>query len=263
MEDKWLRAWYEAVFARRSRRQFDGKPAEPRALAKVAEVCDGFRPFGSARAVLVRKAPQKVFKGVVGSYGGVRGAPHCLVMVGPQDAAAEVGYVGQAAVLEATSIGLGTCWVGGLFRPDVAAALVAIGAEERVFAVSPLGRSTPSESLGEKIATTMVKSRSRKTAEEIAPGSVGWPAWAKKGVETARVAPSALNLQPWRFSFGANAITLSTDGKKDPDGIPKRLDCGIAMLHFELGAGAAGVRGTWSPSADHAVAIFSPLHEQH
>lgn len=261
MNDKKLRAWHGAVFTRRSRRRFDGKPAEPWALAKVGEVCDGFHPFGAARVVLVRKAPQEVFKGVVGSYGSVRDAPHCLVMSGPEDAAAEVGYVGQAAVLEATALGLGTCWIGGMFRPDVATSLVALAPGERVFAVSPLGRATQSKSLGEKIATAMVKSQTRKPSEEIAPGSDGWPEWAKKGVEAARMAPSALNIQPWRFTFGADTVTLSTDGKKDSCGIPKRLDCGIAMLHFELGAWMVGMRGTWIPAPDHPVAIFSPVHE--
>jgi nitroreductase len=261
MNEKKLRAWREAVFVRRSCRRFDGRPAEPRALARVDEVCEGFHPFGSARAVLVRKAPRNVFKGVVGSYGSVRDAPHCLVMAGPEGAAAEVGYVGQAAVLEATGLGLGTCWVGGMFRPDVAASLVSLAPGERVFAVSPVGRATTAKSLGEKIATAIVRSRTRRPVEEIAPGSGGWPEWARKAVEAARMAPSALNIQPWRFSFRAGAVTLSTDGKKDPFGIPKRLDCGIAMLHFELGAWAAGMHGTWCPTPDHPVAIFSPGNE--
>ena len=180
---------------------------------------------------------------------------------GPEDAAAEGGYVGQAAVLEATVLGLDTCWVGGMFRPDVAASLISLAPGERVFAVSPVGRATTSKSLGEKIATSIVRSRIRKPVEEIAPGSDGWPEWSRSGVEAARMAPSALNIQPWRFSFGAGAVTLSTDGKKDPHGIPKRLDCGIAMLHFELGAWAAGMRGTWVPTPDHPVAIFSPANE--
>ena len=261
MDDKRMRAWHKAVLARRSRRQFDGRPTEPQALSGVSEVCEGFRPFGSARVVLVRKAPGDVFKGVVGSYGRVRGAPHCLVMAGPEDAAAEVGYVGQAAVLEATARGLGTCWVGGMFRPDVAAALVSLAPGERVFAVSPVGRATRSKSLGEKIATAIVRSQTRKPVEAIAPGSDGWPEWVRRGVEASRMAPSALNRQPWRFSFGPDVVRLSTDGKKDPHGIPKRLDCGIAMLHFELGAWAAGMRGTWVPTPDHLVATFSPVNE--
>lgn len=72
MNEKQLQTWHEAVFARRSRRRFDGRPAEPCSLARVSEMYEGFHPFGSARVVLVRKAPGDVFKGLVGSYGSVR-----------------------------------------------------------------------------------------------------------------------------------------------------------------------------------------------
>jgi len=47
-----------------------------------------------------------------------------------------------------------------------------------------------------------------------------------------------------------------TDGPKDSGRYPKRLDCGIAMLHLELGAAAAGVSGRWVPPRPPEVARF-------
>ncbi|HHY93759.1 MAG TPA: nitroreductase, partial [Firmicutes bacterium] len=38
-----------------------------------------------------------------------------------------MGYTGEAVVLEATALGLATCWVGGFFRPEVAARLLGVG----------------------------------------------------------------------------------------------------------------------------------------
>ena len=78
--------------------------------------------------------------------------------------------------------------------------------------------------------------------------------------------PPAWPPQLWTSNPGASPFvrvpsTLSTDGKKDPHGIPKRLDCGIAMLHFELGAWAAGMHGTWCPNPENPVAIFAPGNE--
>ncbi len=86
--------------------------------------------------------------------------------------------------------------------------------------------------------------KSRKPAEEIAPGCDAWPRWAQAGVEAARLAPSAMHRQPWRFALHGEAVTVSFAGP-DTYKVSKRLDCGIAMLHFELGALGEGVAGRW------------------
>jgi hypothetical protein len=38
---------------------------------------------------------------------------------------------------------------------------------------------------------------------------------------------------------------ICADNLKDSDIFPKRLDCGIAMLHIELRTMAAGEKGRW------------------
>jgi len=68
----------------------------------------------------------------------------------------------------------------------------------------------------------------------------------KKALEAARLAPSAVNRQPWRFFLGENAIAVSLDKVRDTDKISRRLDCGIAMLHLELGARHSGVAANWT-----------------
>ncbi|MDI3546615.1 MAG: hypothetical protein PWR10_267 [Halanaerobiales bacterium] len=50
----------------------------------------------------------------------------------------------------------------------------------------------------------------------------------------------SVNRQPWRFRFSDGGVTISVDNP-DKDLYSKRLDCGIAMLHFELGARKKGV----------------------
>ncbi|GAB4287733.1 MAG: nitroreductase family protein [Deferrisomatales bacterium] len=256
-QERWRR-WLDAVPRRVSRRRFDPAPVGAGALDALDRVCLGFRPFGPARVVLLREAPGDLFRGVVGSYGKVKGAPHALVMAGPGDAAAEVGYVGEAAVLEATALGLDTCWVGGLFDPDRAAALARLGPGERVFAVSPVGRAVSGKGLEERLMSAVARSRSRKPLETLAPGVARWPDWARAGAEAARLAPSALNRQPWRFAWEGPEVVLSADAPRDTYHIPKRLDCGIAMLHFELGARGGGVAGDWRWERPPRVARFLP-----
>ena len=64
----------------------------------------------------------KVFRGMIGSYGRINGAPAFIAFIGDmqsQYVQEEVGYTGEGIILEATALGLGTCWVGGFFKPDV------------------------------------------------------------------------------------------------------------------------------------------------
>jgi hypothetical protein len=243
-------AWLAAVARRHSRRAFDGTPVDSAQLDTLDAVCAGFRPYPDARTVLVRTPSVDVFQGVIGSYGKVTGAPHLLLFIGDERSDTcdqHVGYAGQAAVLEATVLGLDTCWVGGFFNVARTSQLVDLAPGERVLAVSPLGHATEGLSLSERGMQSMAGAHKRKSVAQIAPGSPGggWRDWAVAAVETARLAPSAVNRQPWRFRCDAGALVIARDSALEFPRVTKRLDCGIAMLHAELGARATGVDGAW------------------
>lgn len=58
---------------------------------------------------------------VVGSYGLVRNAPHLLVGVLPEETEAarvDLGFFLEQVVLEATQLGLGTCWITGTYDAE-------------------------------------------------------------------------------------------------------------------------------------------------
>lgn len=239
--------WFDVVCSRRSRRTFDGAPLEDEMLDAVDAVCQGFRPFDDARVELWRDRGSDLFRGVVGSYGKVVGAPHVLAFVGRESDASQMhlGYTGEAVVLEATRLGLATCWVGGFFRHADADEMAGLTDSERVCAISPLGRST-TYSLTERLFQHPSGTHRRKFAEEIAPGLDDmWPRWAQVAVECARLAPSARNRQPWRFKMHAGDLLLCKDSGIELPWVTKALDCGIAALHAELGARAAGTTGVW------------------
>jgi hypothetical protein len=250
-----VRRWEEAIARRVSRRRYLPHAPDSSLLQRLEDHCARFRPLGPARALLVSPCPPDLFRGIVGSYGSIRGAPCCLVFAGPAGAEAQVGYVGEAAVLEATALSLGTCWVGGLFRPGALRDRVPLGPGERVWAVAAVGMPVERKALEERLMAGIARSHQRKPAEALAPGVGGWPAWAARAVAAARLAPSALNRQPWRFRREGEALVLSADGP-DTYAIPKRLDCGIALLHAELGARAAGWSGRWELLPAPGVAAF-------
>lgn len=252
--------WLAVLWDRRSRRSYDGRVPDAGALAALGAHCDAFRPFDAARVVLLTDVPQALFLGILGSYGGVSKAPSALAFIGRSGDAgvdAAVGYTGEAAVLEATRLGLGTCWVGGFFDPAKGARLAGAQPGERVFAVSPLGY--PRERIGakERLVYGFGKPKRRKEAEEIAPGSDSWPAWAQAAVAAVRVAPSAMHRQPWRLRMEDGALIIGCEGPDTPK-ISKRLDCGIAMLHAEVGALGEGVDGDWELLGGDDVGRFTP-----
>ena len=242
--------WLAAVARRNSRRAYDGRPVDTATLDALDATCTGFCPFPDSRAVLVRAPEVDVFTGAIGSYGKVRNPPHLLLLIGDESSEfcdQHVGYVGEAAILEATVLGLDTCWVGGLFSRGRTKQLVELGKTKRVLAVSPVGHAVPAFAFSERGMRRMAGSHARKRITEIAPGAGtgGWPDWAVAAVETARLAPSAVNRQPWRFRFDAGALVVARDNAVEVPRVTKRLDCGIAMLHAELGARATGVHGAW------------------
>jgi len=253
--------WYSEIPKRRSRRQFDSKPVDPDHLARLRSVCAEFKPFPHARAVLVAESPDRLFKGIIGPFGRIKGASSFVAFIGNMESPyvqEEIGYMGEGILLEATALQLATCWVGGFFRPDVAAAVAGTGKNERVLAVTPVGYAKESQSIEERLMTGFGRSHQRKRLSSLVTGlqDTEWSAWIRAALEAARLAPSAVNRQPWRFYVERDNITVSVSGPGTEFSVAKRLDCGIAMLHIEVAALNYGIQGEWEFLKAPQVARF-------
>jgi len=250
--------WLAAVDVRRSRRSYDSRPVTTQDLDALDTLARAFRPWPAVRVEVLRDAPASVFLGIIGAYGGISGATSALAFVGPHEGGHEqVGYVGEALVLEATARGLNTCWVGGLFGSAPVTRLLNLSDAERVFAVSPVGYACTTPTRKERIIFGAGRPKHRRPLSMIAPGYEDWPAWAQRAAQAVRVAPSAMNREPWRLRLEHGALVISIDGVGTPR-ISRRLDCGIAMLHAELGARGEGTTGRWELLASPEVARFVP-----
>jgi hypothetical protein len=257
--------WYSAIEKRGSRRHFDeSQTIESEKLSSLDTLCKRFMPFPSARSCLVAESVEGVFRGIVGSYGKVKGAPAFVAFIGNMDSASvqeEVGYTGEGIILEATALGLNTCWVAGFFKPESVASLIEIKSNERVLAVTPVGYARRFESIEEKLMTGFGRTHRRAPISRLMsePGLDELPEWIRASIEAARLAPSAVNRQPWGFDVqdGSIAVSVRTDGPEF--NVSKRLDCGIAMLHIEVAARNYGIRGEWQFLKAPQVARFSAL----
>lgn len=240
--------WAGAVRARHSWRKYRPTLLPAEDWRALAEHCETFQPFEGVRVIAVERPESDVFAWypVVGK---ISGAPSLLVFLaeeGVADADAKVGYAGEAAVLEATRLGFGTCWVTGSVKRRKADRIVRLAPGERLVGVSPVGYPKPKVEAPEPAPLGEGFAHKRLELSAIAPG-IGagrWPTWAFEGVVAARLAPSAVNRQPWRFRFEDGGVVLSAD-ERGRLPYSKRLDCGIAMLHFELGALTNGGLGGW------------------
>lgn len=239
-------SWYDAIFLRHSHRKYSGELPKDEVTTRIERVCNDFRPFPGARAVLVKDPGKEVFKGAVGEFFyKVTQTPYYIVFIGDMDEPnvhAVTGYLGEGIILEATALGLNTCWVGGFYRPEAVMKQIDLEGEERVLGITPIGYSSEES---ERVGVSSKRYRRKDLEKLVLSGDVESKKWIRTAIEAVRLAPSAANRQPWRFVIGDDSITLSPNSERGGSRISRRLDCGIAMLHFELGGLSSGVQGIW------------------
>ena len=251
--------WYPAIYTRRSRRSYKPILIDPEILNNIDIFCEQYKPFNSTRAVLVSQEVDKAFRGIIGPSG----APAFVAFVGNIDdyhIREKIGYLGESVVLEATSLGLSTCWVGGFLRKHMIEQLVDAESNEKVFGITPLGYAKEKESFKEGVMTGFGWSHRRKPLYKLVRGlsETDWLEWINNALDAARLAPSAMNRQPWKFHIVKDSITISTNETARDLSLSKRLDCGITMLHLEVAALNQGIHGIWEllDSPDVARFIF-------
>jgi nitroreductase len=222
-------------------------------------------PLGaSARFVLTAASPddpQALKK--LGTYGFIKGATGFIVGAvrsAPHDLE-DFGYLLEEAILYATGLGLGTCWLGGTFtKGSFVKRIGGLSMGESMPAVVSLGY--PGEDGSRRI-------RERETSNRRLPaptlffeerlgrlmGSAHMGDLAP-ALEAVRWAPSASNKQPWRVvhdgldwhfflertkGYGKGSALFSALRLADL----QRVDMGIAMCHFDLAARDLGLAGVW------------------
>lgn len=259
--------WYEAIFVRRSRRQFTGTPVKNGKWQRLETLVKRLNTgFSGARLKLINNPPDDVFKGAVGPYGKITGAPAYVAFIGntaDPNYHEKVGYLGQCLILETTALRLGTCWVSGFFKRETVQEQLELLPEEEVLAVSPIGYTADRYNFTELVLSKFGYHHKRKELESLCPDGIeeAWPKWVRASLEAARLAPSAINRQPWLFSVQDETIKISIAGGESKT-FPKRLDCGIAMLQLELGALKHGVKGKWEHKDTPDVAVFKAVAKE-
>jgi nitroreductase len=258
----------ELIRQRFSCRTYRSKPIDEHHQRRLEEflAANQMGPLGSrARFALVAatEGDHEALRGL-GTYGFIKGATGFII--GATERAPrnleDYGYLMEQAILFATDLGLGTCWLGGTFSKSRFAERIGVREDEIMPAVTAVGTIADGPQARDWIRRR-AKGTDRMPARQLFfEGHFGSPL-ETDGVgahadllEAVRWAPSASNKQPWRIvrtesafhfylartkGYGKGSLLFLLLQLADL----QRVDMGIAMCHFELTARELGLAGRW------------------
>ena len=195
----------------------------------------------------------------LGTYGVIKGTKSYIgatVEEGDMDLE-QLGYEMESLILYATSLGVGTCFIAGTFNKNEFEKAMYLNEHEIFPIICPIGYPAKKKSITEILSRLCSKVAARKEwneifyledfecpiKEKIFSGEF------KMVLENLRLAPSAVNNQPWRvIKEGDDFHFYKVDGKntyKVNEIDLNRIDIGIALCHFDLSCKELGISGAF------------------
>ena len=235
----------ETVKDRRSVRTFDGRALTEEDLAALRSYAQGVRnPYDiPVKFVFLDAAEHGLSSPVIA---GERLYVAAKVAKVPH-AEEAFGFSFEELVLYAQSLGIGTTWIGGTMNRALFEKAAGLRAGERMPCVSPLGYPAKKMSMREQIMRRGVRADERQNGEALFfDGDFSSPLReeresVKTALEMVRLAPSAVNRQPWRIVRIGSAYHFYVKHTKgyvsETTGDLQKVDMGIALCHFMTGAG--------------------------
>jgi len=204
-------ALYETIFHRRSVREYDKKPLDENTLSTVKQYLDAIPQLDGLLTKLEIVTGDKVTDN--------NRAPHYIVAYCKENFAEyiNVGYVLQQADLYLQDLGLGTLWLG---IPKMKSE----SAKQDYAIMMSFGKTAAPVRNSEN-------EFNRLPLKEIADEN-------NAVTRAVRLAPSAMNSQPWKVSFEQDKAVLDYFGRGLLKGILRKtfskIDLGIAAKYAEL-----------------------------
>ncbi len=209
----------EVMRLRRSVRQYTDRPIPAEVREQLDACAAKLNECGGLHIQVIYDEP-KCFSSPMAHYGKFEGCSNYIVIAGKKAPGLDErgGFWGEMLVLKAQELGLNTCWTAMTHGRTKA---VLRDGEKEVIVIS----------LGYGI--TQGVPRKSKTPAEVSNITDDAPAWFRRGVEAALMAPTAMNQQ--KFYFTRNGRRVSARAGRI--GTCLKIDLGIVRCHFELGAG--------------------------
>lgn len=227
---------YEAIFYRKSIRKY-----KPVALSR--ETLNNIETLISKTKRLYEEINMKIHiiedgikvqeisKGIVGSYGKIL-APHYLMITSEEKKGFQenIGYTLEQIVLKLTTMGIGTCWIGGFIRRELLNGIMEIPQGQKPIIVIAFGIP-----LRDYLTERVPDGDRRKPISEIILNNYNED--FQEIIKAVRRAPSGVNCQPWRLAFEDNTVDMYLESGNF---ITKKMyyfnkiDGGIALAHLKV-----------------------------
>ena len=240
----------EIIKRRVSVRSYSAQPLTKEIEDKINEYAGKLsNPFAAKVTFKLIELKTTTNAAKLGTYGIIKGATNYLgATVKEGEFALEaLGYEFEKLILYITSLGLSSCWLGGTFKKGEFAEAMSVRNDEIFPVISPLGYAIEKKRFADTFIKFMAQSQSRKQWDKLffnrdfaTPLSSSDAGAYNDSLEMLRLAPSALNKQPWRIVKDGNNwhfYECKSLGYSNVLGYDiQRIDMGIAACHFHLAA---------------------------
>ena len=233
----------ETVRTRRSVRTFDGKPLSPEDLEKISRFAENIRnPYDIPVEFVLMDAKEKGLSSPVLAGETMFVAAKVEKIPHAEEA---FGFAFEELVLYAWSLGIGTTWIGGTMKRELFEKAAGLGENQMMPCMSPLGYPAQKMSMRETLMRKGAKADERKASAEVFFDKAFYIPLQEENPKTAealemvRLAPAAVNRQPWRvIREGTNYHFYLKHDKgyvSAATGDLQKVDMGIALCHFMNG----------------------------
>ena len=231
----------ELVRARKSVRTFDGAPLQEDDRAKLEQYLSHIEtPFDIPMEFRMLDAKEHGLSSPV-----VTGTELYAAGKIKRNPLAEVafGVAFEKFVLYALSLGVGTVWIAGTMDRPAFERAMELGDDEFMPAVTPLGYPAKKRAIRDAAMRRAIKADTRLPFESLffedsfdKPLTTERAGAYREALELARLAPSAVNKQPWRVVKQGDTFHFYKKPSlpANPKGDVQKLDIGIALAHFML-----------------------------
>lgn len=255
---------YKALISnRKSVRDFKGTPIREELLVELETFSTSCKKLVSNIGVEVKlfdnvrdKVSDKL-QDIAGYKGNMIGAPNYIFILSEvaDNYIENAGYIGESIVLKATELDIDSCWITFEDSYKILSKLE-IDSDKEIVAIIALGYESVNSKkkvvnptkTGESYSLSDMEIIDNDTSTRLGVEEIVYiDEWGKNiDAETlaeralldafnyARMAPSTLNRQPWRFIVDGGKVILAVRNDKYTNTYESKIDAGIVMLFFEL-----------------------------
>ena len=229
----------ELIRTRKSVRTFDGKAVADTDIAKLTEYMKTItNPYNIAVEFVLLDADKHELSSPV-----IQGEHLYIAGKVPETVHCEeaFGYAFEKMVLYAWSLGIGTTWIGGTMKRERFEQEANVRKGEIMPCVSPIGYPAKKRSVKEIAMRTAIRADKRIKDEDLFfENDFSSPlrtddTLIQNALEAVRLAPSAVNKQPWRIVKIGNTYHFYKKQSIGGSGAAwdvQKVDMGIALCHF-------------------------------